>query len=123
MNDVKRISVEDAEALLDRKENVMLLDMRDAQAYCQGHDPRAIHLSDFILRSLLKYTPRHVHVIINCHQGDASQDMVRQFSDCGFSNCYSLDGGYQAWKNRDSGPASTGQKPHHSLAQRANAVA
>jgi thiosulfate sulfurtransferase len=100
MSTSKRITVEKAQALLDSKENVMLLDMRDVRAYCQGHDPRAVHLSDSSLRSLLKNLPRQLQLIICCYHGNASQDMAQLFSDFGFSHCYSLDGGYEAWKSR-----------------------
>ncbi|MCY1436291.1 Thiosulfate sulfurtransferase GlpE [compost metagenome] len=100
MSDFKRISVEHAETLLSGGENVMLLDMRDARAYCQGHDPRAIHLSDTTLRSLVKFTPRQVHLIVCGDEPRSSQEMARYFSDCGFVNSYSLDGGYAAWQAR-----------------------
>jgi thiosulfate sulfurtransferase len=100
MSDFTRINVEQAETLLAREANIMLLDMRDARAYCQGHDPRAIHLNDLTLRTLLKCTPKQMHLIIGCYHGNSSQDMARLFSDFGFSNCYSLDGGYEAWQKR-----------------------
>ena len=99
MSDYQRISVEQAPRLL-ATENTMLLDMRDARAYCQGHDPRATRLSELNLRTLLKSTPNHVHLIICCEHGHASRDMAQLFSDFGFINCYSLDGGYEAWKAR-----------------------
>ncbi len=96
----KRITVEQAQALLAGEDNVMLLDMRDVQAYCQGHDPRALHLSDPTLRGLLKNLPRDMQLIISCYHGNASQKMVSLFADFGFTACYSLDGGYEAWKSR-----------------------
>lgn len=99
MSDYPRISVEQAEALL-MTENAMLLDMRDARTYCQGHDPCATHLSELNLRTLLKSTPRQVCLIICCHRGHASRDMARLFNDFGFEHCYSLEGGYEAWKAR-----------------------
>ncbi|SDS72002.1 rhodanese-like domain-containing protein [Pseudomonas oryzae] len=100
MSDFRHISAEQAEGLLAREETVMLLDMRDARAYCQGHDPRAIHLSDTTLRSLVKYTPRTVHMIVCGDEDSGSQEMARFFSDYGFVNSYSVDGGYAAWSAR-----------------------
>lgn len=97
MSDFKRISAEQAERLLAQEETVMLLDVREARAYCQGHDPRAIHLSDTTLRSLVKYTPRKVHMLICGDEGQGSQEMAQFFSDYGFVNSYSIDGGYEAW--------------------------
>jgi len=95
-----RIDVEQLQNLLDGKEHAMLLDMRDARAYCQGHDPRAIHLSDLTLRSLLRSTPRQLNIVIYCADGKASREMVRLFADFGFERCVSLDGGYAAWQSR-----------------------
>lgn len=100
MNTFDRISVAQAEALLSARDSVMLLDMRDARAYCQGHDPRAVHLSQLNLRKLLRNTPKQVHLIFCCAHGEASQDMARLFGDFGFLHCYSLDGGYAAWQAR-----------------------
>jgi len=104
MSRFTRIGVEQAEALLTDQASVMLLDIRDARAYCQGHDPRAIHLSDLNLRTLLKITPKMVHMIFCCAEGDCSQDMARLFGEFGFINCYSLEGGYAAWKARPQRP-------------------
>ncbi|SFB03793.1 thiosulfate sulfurtransferase GlpE [Azotobacter beijerinckii] len=102
MTPFARIGVEQAEALLTGQDNVMLLDTRDARAYCQGHDPRAIHLSDLNLRTLLKVTPKQVHLVFCCADGDSSPDMARLFGEFGFTNCYSLEGGYAAWQARPS---------------------
>ena len=100
MSDFMHSSAEQAETLLAREKNVMLLDMRDARSYCQGHDPRAIPLNDLTLRTLLKNTPHHVHILICCHDGSASPARAELFADFGFEHCYSLDGGYAAWKAR-----------------------
>ncbi|MBK3866810.1 thiosulfate sulfurtransferase GlpE [Pseudomonas stutzeri] len=117
MSDYQRISVEQAQRLL-ATENAMLLDMRDAPAYCQGHDPRATRLSELNLRTLLKSTPNHVHLIICCERGHASRDMAQLFSDFGFINCYSLDGGYEAWKARpqQARPNQRAHTAHYALA-------
>ncbi len=118
MSDYQRIGVEQAERLL-ASENAMLLDMRDARTYCQGHDPHATRLSELNLHTLLKSTPPHVHLIICCDRGHASRDMAQLFSDFGFVNCYSLDGGYEAWKAR---PLHPRQSPNARSAQPALAM-
>lgn len=100
MSDCKRISIEQAEALLAGENPVMLLDMREARAYCQGHDPRAIPLTPQTLRGLLLHTPHQVHVIILCADGSASPARAELFADFGFEHCYSLAGGYAAWQAR-----------------------
>ena len=98
MNGISCISVNEAEYLMDSHENVLLLDCREARAYCAEHHPRAIHLNDLTLRTLLKNTPREVQVIIYCYHGHSSQDFAKLFADFGFNNCHSVDGGFEAWR-------------------------
>lgn len=100
MSDCNYISASEAAELLDSETSVMLLDMRDHRAWCQGHDSHAIPLSDLTLGGLLRHTPRHVHMIFMCADGSESPEMAELFSDFGFRNCYSLDGGYAAWIER-----------------------
>lgn len=90
------VSVTEAEEMLYDSE-ILVLDMRDFSAYLRGHHPRALHLHEQNLRALLKHTARSVPVLIYCYHGHRSQDMAQLFSDFGFTSCYSLDGGYEAW--------------------------
>lgn len=99
MNHIKCISVEDAESLLEVHTNVLLLDCRDARAFCQEHHPRAIHLNDFNLRTFLKHTPKDIQLIIYCYHGNSSQDFAKLFADFGFQHCHSVDGGFEAWRH------------------------
>lgn len=97
MSKFKRVSVDEAELIAQQK-NVLILDMRDTRAFCAGHHPRALHLSDSNLRTLLKNTPVNVSILIYCYHGNSSQDMAKLFADFGFEKCYSVDGGYEAWR-------------------------
>ena len=90
------VSIPEAEQMLENGE-ILLLDMRDYLAYLAGHHPRALHLNDQNLRALLKHTARSVPILIYCYHGHRSQDMAQLFSDFGFTSCYSLEGGYEAW--------------------------
>lgn len=116
MSDLTHLNVEQAETLLAGQGNVMLLDMRSAHDYAQGHDPRAIHLSDLTLNSLLKHTSKQTHLIFCCVHGQASQDMARLFSDFGFSHCYSLDGGYEGWRIHRKYATHSAEQARHSVA-------
>lgn len=90
------VSTDEADMMI-QDADVLLLDMRDYKAWLAGHHPRAIHLNDQNLRALLKHTCRSVPVIIYCYHGHRSQQMAQLFSDFGFTSCYSLDGGFEAW--------------------------
>lgn len=90
------ISVDDAEDLI-LSSHLLILDMRDFRSYVTGHHPKAIHLTDSNLRSLLKHTAKRVPILIYCYHGHSSQDMAQLFGDFGFEEVYSLDGGWEAW--------------------------
>ena len=51
-------------------------------------------------RSLLLHTPRQMRIVICCADGSASPARAELFADFGFEHCYSLDGGYAAWRER-----------------------
>jgi rhodanese-related sulfurtransferase len=90
------VSVEEADRMI-ADADILVLDMRDFKAYLSGHHPKAIHLNDQNLRAILKHTARSVPVLIYCYHGHRSQDMAQLFTDFGFTSCYSLDGGFEAW--------------------------
>jgi len=90
------VSIPEAEQMLENGD-ILLLDMRDYRAYLAGHHPHALHLNDLNLRALLKHTARSGPILIYCYHGHRSQDMAQLFSDFGFTSCYSLEGGYEAW--------------------------
>jgi thiosulfate/3-mercaptopyruvate sulfurtransferase len=96
MSTYQTVSIAAAEQMIGDA-HVLLLDMRDHRSWLAGHHPRALHLNDMNLRMLLKQAARHIPVLIYCYHGSASQDMAQLFSDFGFTSCYSLDGGYEAW--------------------------
>ncbi|MFT3931166.1 MAG: ankyrin repeat domain-containing protein [Spongiibacteraceae bacterium] len=97
MSGFLRISVDEAEKIIE-KPNRLLLDMRDARSFCESHHPDAVHLNDNSIRKLLKNTPKNIPIVIYCYHGNSSQDMAKLFADFGFDQCYSVDGGYDAWR-------------------------
>lgn len=54
---IKEVSVQDVKKMMDNKEKVIFLDVRDKEEYDKGHLPGAINMS----RGLLDF---HVHEII-----------------------------------------------------------
>lgn len=90
------ITVEEAERMLVDMP-VLVLDMWDFSAYQRGHFPKSLHLNKDTLRQLIRFTAKHVPILIYCDHGHASQDMVNLFASHGFSNCFSLDGGFDKW--------------------------
>lgn len=93
----RRIDVMAAIALLDHN-NVLRFDVRDAASFAQGHMAEARHLTQRNLSDVIGNTARQTPVLIYCYHGNASQEYAQTFSDFGFAEVYSLDGGYEAWQ-------------------------
>jgi rhodanese-related sulfurtransferase len=93
----RRIGIGAAREIVGRGE-VLVLDVRDAASYQRGHIGGARHVSQETVQEFLTRTPRTMAVLIygNDRSG-TSQAYAQIFSDCGFQDVYSLDGGYDAW--------------------------
>lgn len=97
----KRISVEEARALMEAGE-AAVFDMRDEASYSQAHIEGAKRISDANLGDVLTSLPKDRSVLIYCYRGKGSRTYAQTFVDFGFSDVYSMDGGFNAW--RASGP-------------------
>ncbi|MDD2876940.1 MAG: ankyrin repeat domain-containing protein [Acidiphilium sp.] len=97
----KRISVTEAQAVIAHPE-VRVFDVRDADAFAQTHIQFAQNISITNLSEVLRATPKTTPILIYCYHGHASQEYAQIFSDFGFLEVYSLDGGHVAWTNRQT---------------------
>jgi rhodanese-related sulfurtransferase len=95
----KRIDVQGAKELILRHD-VRVLDVRDAQSFGGTHIKGARNVSVTNLTSVIEATARSMPILIYCYHGYASQEYAQIFSDFGFSQVFSLDGGYEAWTKR-----------------------
>lgn len=92
----KRVSVSTTNNLL-RERNPIIFDVRDPAAYQAAHLPNAIYLSDQTLKNTITKSARDRPILVYCYRGHASQDIAKLFCDFGFSDVYSLDGGFESW--------------------------
>lgn len=92
----QRIDVQHTENLLSRGD-LVVLDVRDAGSFERSHISGAQHVSSANLSAVLSATARTRPILIYCYHGNASREYAQIFSDFGFSEVYSLDGGYAVW--------------------------
>ncbi|ANJ68214.1 hypothetical protein A9404_01530 [Halothiobacillus diazotrophicus] len=92
----QRIDVATARDILKRP-GILLLDCRATPDYLRGGIVGAQHLSDANAVDFIMGRPKHTPVLIYCYHGNASQIRAEMFIDFGFTEVYSLDGGYEAW--------------------------
>ncbi|MFG1461860.1 ankyrin repeat domain-containing protein [Xanthobacter sp. DSM 24535] len=93
----RRIGAEETRVLLDR--HPLILDARDPVSFGEAHIAGARRTVFAELGPTLMQTPKDKPILIYCYHGNASQEYAQTFSDFGFSEVYSLDGGYEAWRS------------------------
>jgi thiosulfate/3-mercaptopyruvate sulfurtransferase len=73
-----------------------LFDTRDAASYAKDHLPGAQALAERDIGQWISRLPHTQPILIYCYHGNASQGYAKTFADFGFSEVYSIDGGFQA---------------------------
>jgi len=93
----KRISPNDCRNLLATQQ-ATVLDIRDPQAYANGHIDNALHIEQIDLERFVDEEPKAKPLVICCYHGNSSQSAAAYFAEKGFTDVYSLDGGYEGWR-------------------------
>ena len=95
----KTLSIADSEKLI-KESKPMILDYRDLKDYRSGHLEDALHVHEGLKDSLVKRGDKQRSLLIYCYYGHASEYLAEFFSDFGFKDVYSLEGGYSTWKDK-----------------------
>jgi len=92
-----RISVEEAKVLIE-KTDVTLADVRDAASFSAANIPNSLLVSNDTVNDFLATSDKEKPLIIYCYHGNSSQGAADYFSEQGFKEVYSLDGGFEEWR-------------------------
>ncbi|WP_407294816.1 thiosulfate sulfurtransferase GlpE [Stutzerimonas zhaodongensis] len=96
MTEFKRISPEQAQAL--RLQGGVVVDIRDPQSYAGGHISGSTHLDNYSLPDFIAAADLDQPLIVTCYHGNSSQSAAAYLISQGFSDVYSLDGGFELWR-------------------------
>ncbi|WP_300731996.1 thiosulfate sulfurtransferase GlpE [Pseudomonas sp.] len=96
MTEFKRISPEQAQAL--REQGAVVVDIRDPQAYAALHIKGATHLDNHSIADFIAKADLDKPLIVSCYHGNSSQSAAAYLVSQGFSDVYSLDGGFELWR-------------------------
>ena len=107
MTEFKRIPPEQAQAL--REKGAVVVDIRDPQAYASGHINGALRLDNQNIQDFIRAADLDAPLVVVCYHGNSSQSAAAYLVSQGFSDVYSLDGGFELW--RGTFPAETAQSP------------
>lgn len=85
------------------KQDAMVLDVRDAAQYAQGHLPRARNIPVKELEARLSEIERYRNkpVIVTCDTGVRAGGAAAILKKAGFAEVVTLDGGLAAWRKAD----------------------
>lgn len=95
----KRISVEEAQELIANGE-AAIADVRDPGAFESGNIANSVNVSDTNVEEFLEGLDKEKPVIVYCYHGNMSQGAADHFANNGCSDAYSVDGGYEEWRQK-----------------------
>lgn len=97
MESIRCISCTEADQLM-QSAALTVVDIRDPQSFAEARIPGATHLSDQNLQEFLAAADMDVPVLVYCYHGISSQNAAAFLLERGFESVYSLDGGFEGWR-------------------------
>ena len=93
------VSTVEAIQLMNR-EDALVIDVRDADAYAKGHilGAKSVPLADLVRRAGDLEKHKSKAVIVSCQTGDRSSAAAATLRQHGFSRVHPLNGGFAAWQ-------------------------
>lgn len=82
---------------LQAKENVQLVDVRDAETYKKGHIPGAISVPYSEEQDFLDRFQKREVIVVCCDRGNLSAKVTLRMRKAGYP-AYSLAGGYEGYQ-------------------------
>ncbi len=97
MHNFERISAAQAKDKL-AQDGITLVDIRDESSYQASHIKQARHIDNQSLPDFLAVADKSSPLIVSCYHGNSSLSAAQFFTEQGFEQVYSLDGGFEGWK-------------------------
>ncbi|QWD60893.1 rhodanese-like domain-containing protein [Polynucleobacter sp. MWH-UH35A] len=96
---INEVSIGDAPHAIQGAD--VLLDVREADEYANGHIPGAIHMSRGLLEFKLSNDPnlssRDLKIVLYCKNSGRAALASKALHDMGYMNIQSIAGGFDAW--------------------------
>lgn len=93
----QRIRAGDAKTLLT-EQLAQVADIRDAMSFEAGHISGAQRVDNNNIAEFIAAADKNKPLLVCCYHGNSSQGAAQYFAEQGFSEAYSLDGGFEMWK-------------------------
>jgi rhodanese-related sulfurtransferase len=97
---INEVSINDVKRMIDTKEDIILLDVRDSEEYGTEHIPGAINISrgslDFKVHLIIP--DKNKKIIVYCGLDLRSPLATKSINELGYKNAVNMVGGLKAWK-------------------------
>jgi len=93
----KCISIDEAKELIDVGE-VTLADIRDKGSFSEASIPNAVNITQESVDEFLSNAKKENPLIVYCYHGNSSKGAADYFANQGFSDVFSMDGGFEDWR-------------------------
>jgi rhodanese-related sulfurtransferase len=97
---IQELSVAQVHDLLANNEDIVLVDTREDHEWETDHLPSAVHCSRGKLEFLIEDAVPDMNskIILYCRSGARSALAAESLQKMGYTNVYSMNGGYQGWR-------------------------
>jgi rhodanese-related sulfurtransferase len=97
---IKEVSITDVKKMIDAKEKVILLDVRDKNETEEGVIPGAMNLSRGLLefKAAMLLPDKNARIVVYCGLDLRSPLATKTLNDLGYKNAVNMIGGLKAWK-------------------------
>ena len=96
---IQKVSAAEVKAMIDKKDKVIYLDVRDAGEFSAGHLPGAMNISRGTLEFNVfnKIPEQNAKIIVYCKTAGRSTLATKTLNDLGFKNALLMDAQYEDW--------------------------
>ena len=97
---IKEVSIDDVKKMIDAKENIIILDVREKNEFEDGHIPGAINLPRGVLEFKIAMTipDKNARIIVYCAIDLRGPLATRTMNELGYKNAVNIVGGLKPWK-------------------------
>ena len=97
---IRQVPVDEVKRMIDAKENVVILDVRDQNELADGRIPGAINISrgmlEFMAGSML--TDKNAKIVVYCSLDMRGPLATRTLNQLGYRNAMNMTGALKAWQ-------------------------
>ena len=101
MSIFQQLSVTQLIQLSASNSDTQIVDIRDAASFESAHIKNSVNLNNDNLAHFIAEADMDQPLIVVCYHGISSQGAAQYLVEQGFDDVYSLDGGYQAWRESE----------------------